>query len=160
MLNWCTNRLEIDGEPKDIALLPWNERVKNLLFHTLVPCPQNLTATEQYVWAIENWGIRWDSLITISASKKDYLQLHFDTPWNPPLQGIDKIAKMFPCLNFCLQSAESGCDWQGSFIGNDGELVEESSSTYFAQSPSICPDCDSDYFPELICRVELFMANV
>lgn len=143
--------MRITGDSEQIDRLPWKNisQFQLKLFQSLIPCPNGLNAQEQYDWAVDNWGVKWDCLVEIVDFGDDYLELQFDTPWNTPKIGIALIATMFPALDFSLQSAESGCDWQGSFIWNHGELVEQINATYYAQSSSTCPECHSDYFPEI-----------
>lgn len=165
--------MRITGDSEQINHLPWKDinqhgdctsclkssvprhQSQLKLFQSLLPCPTGLNAQEQYDWAVKNWGVKWDCSVEIVDFSDDYIELHFNTPWNAPHVGIDKIAAMFPSLNFHLQSAESGCNWQGSFIWNNGKLVEQINGTYYAQSTSICPECHSDYFAEIDLQGEI-----
>ncbi|MEY2830818.1 MAG: hypothetical protein RLZZ574_76 [Cyanobacteriota bacterium] len=161
MPNWCSNTLKITGDTSQIKQLPWKyldestnaeSSIRNIqlqLFESLLPCPKGLIGEEHYYWSIENWGIKWDCSIEIVDFNDDFLEIQFDSPWNAPYKGISKIAAKFPLLNFHMESSESGCDWRKSFVWHKGELVEQINGTYYAQSPSTCPECHSDYFPEI-----------
>ena len=56
-----------------------------------------------YEWVQENWGTTKDifenSLTVVSPTE---LVLDFDSAWQPPIKGLDKIAAMFPMLDFNL----------------------------------------------------------
>jgi hypothetical protein len=163
MPNWCNNTLKITGDPQQIKRLPWKDVNQSAssgtaqlkLFQSLLPCPDGLNGQEQYYWSVENWGVKWDCSVEIVDFSGDFIELEFDTPWNAPHKGIGKIATMFPLLNFYMQSAESGCDWQGSFSWSNGKLIKEINGTYYAQSPCTCPECHSDYFPQIDLQGEI-----
>ncbi|MBW4533203.1 MAG: hypothetical protein KME09_04635 [Pleurocapsa minor HA4230-MV1] len=151
MPNWCNNTLKITGDSQQIERLPWKDidRSQLKLFQSLLPCPDGLNGQEQYDWALRNWGVKWDCFVEIVDTSDDYIELQFDTLRNAPHKGIDRIATMFPLLNFYLQSTESVYDWQGSFSWSNGKLIEQINGTYYAESPSTCPECHSEYFPEI-----------
>ena len=145
--NWCNNTLRINGNLQAISRLPWND--SSLLLQPLLPLPENLTPQQQYDWAIQHWGIKWDCSIDIVDRTDDFLELQFLTPWKSPDIGINAIAKLFPSLTFEMHSSESGCDWQEFCCWRDGHLVHKTTGHFYQQSPLQCPQCHGDYHPEI-----------
>lgn len=148
MPNWCNNTLRINGDSQHINKLPWNED-NDFLLQSLIPMPKNKTPQEQYDWAIQHWGIKWDCLIVIVDHTDDFLELEFETPWTSPHQGINAIASKFPDLTFELNSSESGCDWQEYCCWENGNLTQKNTGTFYQESPLQCPDCKEDYHPQI-----------
>ena len=148
MPNWCLNTLRINGDPQQIARLPWLE-TKSLLLQPLIPRPENLTPEKQHRWAIEHWGVKWDCSVEVVDCTSDYLELQFYTPWKSPFNGMNTISSMFPNLSFEMRSSESGNDWQESCHWRDGHLIQKITGHYFQQSSLKCPECQEDYYPEI-----------
>jgi len=150
MPNWCINTLTISGDSEHISRLPWTDTADQpLLFNSLLPCPQGLTAQEQYDWSLINWGVKWDTLTQILSHTEDSLELQFNTAWNSPKIGIGAIAAKFPSLDFELSSEEPGADWKGFCYWEKGKLSREVNGTFYQQSAETCPNCGGDYYPEI-----------
>ena len=60
-----------------------------------------------YDWSIKNWGTKWDmNEVYDPESNKDIenadddeyqtLEYSFESPWSPPIQGLENISKLYP----------------------------------------------------------------
>jgi hypothetical protein len=78
----------------------------------------------EYDWRVEHWGTKWnahDFHVTVDAP--GCYEFHFETAWGPPVPVWEKMAKMFPALEFSL----SGCEplnfaFEGTIQGGKLEL--------------------------------------
>ena len=85
-------------------------------------------ADNWYEWRIANWGIKWD----VDAKKEDEwleeedasLLYQFDAPWGPPDKWLEKVAAMYPNLNFRLKYDEPGMAFMGVLIGINGHVSD------------------------------------
>lgn len=74
-----------------------------------------------YDWQYANWGTKWGDSSTDLMQDDPYatsdgnanIEFVFQTPWGPPIAGIEKIAIMFPTLQFGLAYYEEGMDFYG-----------------------------------------------
>lgn len=69
-------------------------------------------------WSIKNWGTKWDVQASLEEMTDEMLVYSFDSAWNPPLAFVEKVAELFPLLNFLLEFKEGGMGFAGEFYGN------------------------------------------
>jgi hypothetical protein len=123
MPNWCNNTLEVTGPNQDVQRFkdkavghyPWlkQQGEPNLLnFHSLVPIPESILALPYedagYDWENKYWGCKWGSSETRLESEDGRLIYTFDTPWSPPLELFQTVAKEWLTLRFVLEYEEPG----------------------------------------------------
>jgi hypothetical protein len=76
-----------------------------------------------YSWAIQNWGTKWNAYDQIEVG---FGTIQFDTAWSTPFPVVQKLARMFPELDFEVKFADedlgNNC---GAYQFKDGELVGE-----------------------------------
>jgi len=86
-----------------------------------------------YDWCLANWGTKWiispdekseDSDHVLEEVSDTKLIFKFRSAWNPPGAGIDRIAALFPELDFKLEFAEPCNGFRGCGHLVDGRLVE------------------------------------
>lgn len=85
-----------------------------------------LGASDWREWAIDNWGCKWN------ASESDRYgdggnseTWTFQTPWSPPLPALDKLASMFPAVEFYLRAVDEGGGFDGGIFWNRGKRAGE-----------------------------------
>ena len=79
-----------------------------------------------YDWAIRNWGTKWGSYSSsIKQEGKTFVKYDFDSAWSPPIEGLIKISKKYPTLNFELKYEEEGMGFKGKAIFENGEIIED-----------------------------------
>ena len=140
MANHCANRIEIQGEAKDVAvvkkflqgkdtcfdfnnILPMPEELEN----TLVPVPdpetfknrrlRKLYGTDNwYDWKKSNWGTKWNSFNGEIADMDDeYLVYRFDTAWSPPTPVIEALREKFKDISISAFFDEPGMEIAGYY---------------------------------------------
>jgi len=146
MSNWCHNVLTVRGDGRKVhefvrctrgkhpiyADLDEEERendgrVRPLAFNALVPVPKNILkqgySEAGYRWQNANWGTKWEP-DDISVSVLETTAIYeFDTPWTPPIQWLQAVAKIFPDLTFVLKYSELGMHIEGEVKVANGEQV-------------------------------------
>ena len=96
-----------------------------------------------YEWRNSHWGCKWgesDLMVTeypVVENDVWTVGFRFETPWGPPIEGLNHIAKEWPKIMFCLYYEESGMGFCGRNVWADGEDKESSQSELI-----------SDYFDE------------
>jgi hypothetical protein len=83
--------------------------------------------SDWYGWNNANWGTKWGDCETYLADDEekigDFIEFQFQTAWSPPLEGISKIASMFPTLGFALSYSEEGMGFFGfTTFDSDGTV--------------------------------------
>lgn len=141
MPNWCYNEVTIDGftvHLKNLAdkAAENNEKEDLSLLRAFIPMPEEYVSFEGYnnggyEWCIRNWGTKWaESSIEMSGNvfgNTGQIIYQFDSPWNPPEIGYQKISEMFPYLTFIHYWDEPGLQFCGISvtIGGDQIMIEE-----------------------------------
>ena len=118
---------EAEKEYERIRALPEEER-KN------APRPKDGFNQGGYEWCINNWGTKWGIChadLVFTDYKSGVLTYSFDSAWSPPEPVIEKMAKMFPSLRFCLRYFEGGAGFNGIFVCENGEITNAQSGDYF-----------------------------
>ncbi len=133
MPNWCENHLAVRGPAQDVQRFrekaighsPWlkpEEIVPNkpdpLNFHSLYPVPGELVKAgyneAAYHWEREHWGCKWGACETQVTDECDgYVAYYFLTPWSPPVEFIEQVARDWSTLRFVLDYEEPGNGFKG-----------------------------------------------
>jgi hypothetical protein len=146
MPNWCYNRVVIDGPTITLRVLAGraaandSEKTDSFL-QTLIPMPKEFESLEGYnsggyEWACNNWGTKWaESSIDMTGNRfgnTGQIIYQFDSPWNPPEIGYQKISEMFPYLTFIHYWDEPGLCFCGISVTIGGEqiMIEEIDENY------------------------------
>ena len=140
MANHCANRIEIQGEAKDVAvvkkflqgkdtcfdfnnILPMPEELEN----TLVPVPdpetfknrrlRKLYGTDNwYDWKKSKWGTKWNSYNgKIDDENEEYIVYLFDTAWSPPEPVIHALREKFEEISITAFFDEPGMEIAGYY---------------------------------------------
>lgn len=137
MPNWCYNSVTIDGFRLDLKELvdkagKNNPPDDNSLLRAFIPMPEEYTTIEGYnsggyEWCLNNWGTKWaESSMQMEANvfgDTGQIIYQFDSPWNPPLTGYQKISEMFPRLTFIHYWDEPGMAFCGITVTIAGEEI-------------------------------------
>lgn len=81
-----------------------------------------------YSWCISHWGVKWDvGYISVFGNEEgtEELEYHFESPWGPPVEWLEKVAKDWAELEFTIKFEEGGCAFAGLVTFAGGEQVEE-----------------------------------
>ena len=126
---------------------------ENSLLATFLPMPEELSnsegadadaliakygTTDWYTWALSAWGCKWPDELHPENSvvmrpifdvgtlvKEGWVDYYFQTPWSPPVNGVQTISKMFPKLTFVLGFKEEGVGFIGAASFAEGEMLLE-----------------------------------
>lgn len=82
-------------------------------------------ADNWYNWHLQNWGTKWDVRATLEEEEREHLCYFFDSAWSPPVGWLEKTAKLFPKLNFCLYYEEGGMGFKGEAEARGGKLIRD-----------------------------------
>ena len=152
MPNWCHNKLKVDGDGDLVEAFALAEEVDvegtkvPLTFSNDVPEPGDPESYDWYSWRVENWGTKWEPsfdgpFLALGDSEADVdttvlgqgrwtlgdgaLLYVFDTAWSPPVPWLDKVAALYPALEFTLRFGEVGNGFAGECRYEDGSLVAD-----------------------------------
>lgn len=83
-------------------------------------------ATDWYSWNIDNWGCKWDANCHNVEDDSSYgeVSIHFETPWCPPLEWLQKVSARYPSLLFSMVVEEESNAFVGNPMARGGELCE------------------------------------
>lgn len=134
MPNWCTNSMTVKGPKADQD--SFHQAMKHegefRLLEAFIPrSAYYKTQTGYndggYEWCINTWGTKWpEGELEVHydpSDEKDIIGMSFDTAWAPPLDGIAKIARLYPTLEFSIEWSEPGMAFCGAAVYRDGESV-------------------------------------
>lgn len=149
MPNWCHNTMTISGDEAEVLRLTQilrqpgegeNTDGTPLFFSSLVPEPKDI-GDGWYGWRVENWGTKWEPHFDIPPQtigeeaecfdppglirREGLAEYDFDTAWGPPLEWMERVAKMFPQLRFAITYGEPGMDFGGKVVFVGGEVVSD-----------------------------------
>jgi hypothetical protein len=74
--------------------------------------------TSWYDWSIENWGTKWDvnpDGVDQLGAQDDYLDLHFNTAWSPPMPWVKALREAFPDATITAFYDEPGVQAAGYY---------------------------------------------
>ena len=88
-----------------------------------------------YDWEHKNFGVKWDACeahISDEGGSDDHYSLtyEFDTAWGPATTFVDKLAALYPTLNFSLSYGEPGMGFAGDAEWSDGECTGHDEREY------------------------------
>jgi hypothetical protein len=101
-----------------------------------------------YEWNNANWGTKWDCSNAVFDGNNSW---EFDTPWGPPIEAINHLARQFPTLTFTLRYMEEQ-GWGGVHEWSDGEGCETESwdiPESHADNVKTGRDCQCSYEDDL-----------
>jgi hypothetical protein len=78
-----------------------------------------------YDWRIEHWGTKWNAYhFCVTVDAPGCYEFHFLTAYSPPVPVWEKMAKMFPALEFFLSGSEPMLEFtfEGTIQGGKLEL--------------------------------------
>jgi len=83
-------------------------------------------ATDWYSWNIDNWGCKWDANCHNVEDDSSYgeVSIHFETPWCPPLEWLQKVSARYPSPLFSMVVEEESNAFVGNPMARGGELCE------------------------------------
>ena len=132
MPNHCHNRVEIYGEPEELAKIKKQVETKETLFDftKIYPEPDyekiEVTPTFEkdeeddfrmpswWDWRVQNWGTKWNSYeCDLELDDLDMLRYTFDTAWGPPVGVIDKLRELYPEVGVTAFYDEPGMEVAG-----------------------------------------------
>ena len=132
MPNHCHNRVEIYGEPEELAKIKKQVKTKETLFDftKIYPEPDyekiEVTPTFEkdeeddfrmpswWDWRVQNWGTKWNSYeCALELDDLDMLRYTFDTAWGPPVGVIDKLRELYPEVGVTAFYDEPGMEVAG-----------------------------------------------
>jgi len=130
MANWCNNNIKIIGNEKELK--KFCKKIKENFLNSFIPTPKELIGTQSppikknqkllikygadnwYDWNIKNWGTKWDfKLDYLDTQNENERTLSFDSAWEPPIEGFQRISKIYPQLIFFLDYEELGVGFKG-----------------------------------------------
>lgn len=80
-----------------------------------------------YDWANKNWGTKWGTYDSELVNDDEYLlEYEFSSAWVPPINGLTKVSKDYPNLNFILKYEEEGEGYIGKATFKNGEVNDKS----------------------------------
>jgi hypothetical protein len=140
MPNYCANTLTITGPPSDLLSFFLansdgdDESFIPLKFSKALPPP---SGGDTLQWRVDHWGTKWEPFcgavsngVESSARLQDFwtgalepVVVTFDTAWAPPIAWLEYVAPGYPTLEFVLEFAEAGADFQGVATAK-GELFD------------------------------------
>ena len=96
------------------------------------PRPEDAYNHGGYEWCLENWGTKWNAIKPKIVENRQWRTIiKFKTAWAPPLPVIDKLAEMFPTIDFMLEYYERGMEFCGSTFWNNGRRAKETQGKYY-----------------------------
>jgi hypothetical protein len=130
MPNWCYNSMQITGTISEITrfkqtcirTVSENEQAQ-LDFSAIVPPPDFSGDNNAWGdWAREHWGTTCDRGFHVTVDAPGCYEFHFYTAWDPPVPVWEKMAKMFPALEFSLSGYEPLADFAFEGMIQGGKL--------------------------------------
>lgn len=140
MPNWCFDRLEVIGEAEVVANFKSasTNADGDFSFDCLVPMPEALRKPDGgdgwYNWSVDNWGTKWDvrgdevyTSHDVTDEGLSRLTLDFTTAWAPPSEWLQRVAPLYPTLQFTLWFDEPGACFAGKETFINGTINYERS---------------------------------
>ena len=144
MTNECYNRMKITGPISEITRFKqtcirtlYENKQAQFEFNAIDPMP-DFSDTEAlpyndprhrmgYDWRIEHWGTKWNAYdFHVTVDAPGCYECDFETAWGPPVPVWEKMAKMFPALEFSLSGFQlENFSFKGTIQGGKLELERE-----------------------------------
>jgi len=83
---------------------------------------QKYGAHNWYDWRIDNYGTRWGDYELYHEEGQNWFG--FESAWSPPIEGLERLSKMFPELTFDLEYDEPSMGFAGQNIFRNGSNTE------------------------------------
>lgn len=153
MPNWCENRITIKPKGKEEAdkflkeCCSKNEKGKyEIDFDKIIPeprriedCPADCIANDKtpiekdedrpwfnwYEWRRRFWETKWGADTLSIDVDDDWIDVTFNTAWNPPMPIIKKIMQMFPKSFVEAVFLEEGFEYIGIITSEGYKFYEE-----------------------------------
>lgn len=111
-----------DGTPSDAQLELEKKQTENIAKYGY---------KDWYDWNCAVWGTKWgDSDTDASFTNDKEVTFTFQSAWSPPINGLSRIAKMFPNLRFFLMYEELGMGFFGTTeFMPDGDFLDDCHSS-------------------------------
>jgi hypothetical protein len=128
------------------SMNPEPGKVSDLSFHALHPVPAEIrrlgfdsTVAKKVAetlgikypgmggadWQRANWGTKWEPDVQFADVNENYIRYEFYTPWTPPLEFVEHIAKEWPDLTFEIEYREEGMCFEGGAFFVNGNCESE-----------------------------------
>ena len=143
MPNYCHNTLTITSKSKqsleEFYQKNYKDKRQPLSFEKLVPvisCEEN---DMNQLDCSEMWGTKWDAMdFEITSLIDDTLTYDFYTAWSPPTTWLEKVAALYPVLNFEMEYSENGNDFWGKQIYSEGLMEKEECESLGKRNWRLC----------------------
>jgi len=152
MPNWCTNDMNVSGDPVAVAQfvkdMNGDGATKSdeviLDFNAVIPMPRVLTDRENedgrlitefpvlgekqawYNWQIAHWGVKWGAcephFSETYTESDESVSYRYETAWTYPEAWIRTVVAFYPHLTFYFYWVEGGMAFCGEANGVDGVL--------------------------------------
>jgi hypothetical protein len=77
-----------------------------------------------YFWCLEHWGNLWDDIhTTINEHDDIHINMYFETPDAPIIEGLLQISKDCPLLTFSVRYKYEYCDYPGGEVKIKGGKI-------------------------------------
>lgn len=139
MPNWVTQNVTVKGDKQKLEKFK-KDHFNNegqFDFETIIPMPNTVFrgpvgqkereehgTNNWYDWSIENWGTKWNAFRTDMCMSREDLILNFDTAWSVPIPIYDKLAEMYPDLEFHVFFDEESGAFNGKIEIINGKVEE------------------------------------
>jgi hypothetical protein len=95
-----------------------------------------------YDWNCANYGSKWSDFDGVFGTiTPTELNMTFMSAWSPIGEGIRRVSKQFPTLDFVLSYEEGGMAFCGGYAFRNGEIIADIEGEY----PSMSGVDDEDY---------------
>ena len=133
MPNYCYNTLQVKYTNDQLLLERFYlenktdveealNRASELSFEKAVPTKEHTVD-----WHSEYWGTKWDAIHVECCKEDEQIIYYFETAWSPPCAWLDVVAAKYPRLRFVLEYSESGLDFWGKDVYENGvQIVNKS----------------------------------
>ena len=83
----------------------WGTKWNASDFHVTVDAlPYNDAHKAEFDWRVEHWGTKWNAYdFHVTVDAPGCYECAFQAAWGPPVPVWEKMAKMFPALEFSLR---------------------------------------------------------
>lgn len=146
MPNYCSNRIEVTGNPDEILhLLDFIKSSEDVAFdfNKVIPYPEEFARMDAekessgftaggYEWRVQYWGTKWnavDPFIEHNSSSNDKIPndvtIYYQSAWYPALPVTKALSILLPNLTFTHKYDQMQMDYRGYTVFKNGEVLEE-----------------------------------
>ncbi len=143
MPNWVSHRITCTGSKnvleqliQGITTTENNDTVID--FNRIIPMPalvfgEALNREQQdkmpnrnwYDWSLEHWGTKWNACHSkIGRITSETVIIYLDTAWSTPAPVFERLAWLFPELQFDIGYIDEGWGFAGKVTFKKGELQQ------------------------------------